>query len=78
LIVSFFAEGGLQAPEVKGNRYFAFDSHPRGTVEISWEQYLAVLENGQRLTFVIAGLFLIGSAVAMLTVGELRRTDAHA
>lgn len=75
LSVSFSAEGGMQAPEARGGTYFAFASHPRGTVEVSRDQYLAVLESGQRLTFACAGLLLLVAAVAVLIVGELRRAD---
>ncbi|MFC5671816.1 hypothetical protein [Streptomyces incanus] len=73
-------EGNLQAAEVKGGRYFAFDTTPyaRGTVELSYEQYQVVLEADRRVWITVSGALFVGAAYAVLVAGELRRADRGA
>jgi hypothetical protein len=73
-------EGHLQSAEMKGNRYFAFDTTPyaRGTVEISRDQYFAVLEGDQRSMLAIPGLLFVGAAYFVLAAGQLHRVDRDA
>ncbi|WP_328725248.1 hypothetical protein [Streptomyces sp. NBC_00259] len=70
-------EGNLQAPEMKGDRYFAFDTAPyaRGAIEVSRSQYVAVLESDQRSMLAIPGTLFAGAAYVVLAAGELRRAD---
>ncbi|MFV0137932.1 hypothetical protein ACLGIH_32925 [Streptomyces sp. HMX87] len=77
MVFSTAAQGNLQSAEVKGGRYYAFDTtpHARGTVEVSRSRYQAVLESDQRSMFAIPGLLLVGAAYAVLAAGELRRLD---
>lgn len=83
VVMTFFGkgeEGNLQAAEVKGGRYSAFDTTPyaRGTVELSREQYQVVLEADRRVWTTVSGVLLVGAACAVLVAGELRRADRGA
>ncbi|MFF7205491.1 hypothetical protein [Streptomyces sp. NPDC008141] len=77
MVVSEAGQNNLQAAEMKGDRYFAFDTTPyaRGTVEVAQPQYQAVLERDQRMIFAIPGLLFAGAAICILAAGELRRAD---
>ncbi|WP_306454811.1 hypothetical protein [Streptomyces sp. WZ.A104] len=65
----------LQAPEARDGRYYAYDTSPRGTVEIPESEYRALQESGLRMMLAIPGLLLVTAAGTVLAAGELRRAD---
>ncbi|MFJ2561215.1 MULTISPECIES: hypothetical protein [unclassified Streptomyces] len=78
MLFSTAGTGNLQAPEVKDDQYFVFDTtpHARGTIEVSHSQYVAILESDQRSMLAIPGLLFAGAAYVVFAAGELRRADA--
>ncbi|MFB7556470.1 hypothetical protein [Streptomyces brevispora] len=79
LFFSTAGSGNRQAPEVKDGRYFVFEVTPeaRGTIEVSYSQYEAVLENEQRFMLAIPSALFAGAAYVVFAAGELRRADVR-
>ncbi|WP_330297632.1 hypothetical protein [Streptomyces sp. NBC_00503] len=77
IIISLAVERNLQSAEVKDGRYFAFDTTPyaRGPVEVTQDQYEAVLESDQRSMFAIPGVLFVVAATFVMASGEIRRSD---
>ncbi|MFH9292825.1 hypothetical protein [Streptomyces sp. NPDC017520] len=68
----------LQDAEVREGRYVAYDTSVTTdrAVELTRDEYLALLPSSRRWVFAIAGLMAAGAAAGVLTVGELRRADS--
>lgn len=68
----------LQDAEAREGRYVAYDtSVPTDrAVELTRDEYLALLPSSRRMMFVLPGLLSATAAALVLAAGELRRADA--
>jgi hypothetical protein len=74
VLVTMLQSDGRQSPKAEDGRYHAFETAPRGWVEIlSRDEYETLVEREQRLFHGLAGLLLGGASAAFLSMGELRR-----
>lgn len=81
LVFSLTGQERLQDAEVRDGRYVAYDATARPgarMVELSRDEYLALLPSSRRTMFALPGLMSVGAAAAVLVGGELRRADAAA
>lgn len=76
-VLGMGSAGSLQSPEIRDGRYYVLDTTPyaRGEIEVSYSQYIAVVESDQRMMYVIPGLLFAAAALLAFTAGELRRAD---
>ncbi|MFI0932046.1 hypothetical protein ACH4RG_09915 [Streptomyces sp. NPDC021019] len=80
IAMEFVAAGDqrLQDAEARQGRYVAYDtSVPTDrAVELTRDEYLALLPSSRRMMYVIPGLLSATAAALVLAAGELRRADA--
>lgn len=80
IVLGFVAVGDqrLQDAEAREGRYVAYDtSVPTDrAVELTRDEYLALLPSSRRMMFVVPGLLSATAAALVLAAGELRRADA--
>ncbi|APS18978.1 hypothetical protein TK78_08455 [Streptomyces sp. Tue 6075] len=67
----------LQDAEVREGRYVAYDTSVTTdrAVELTQDEYLALLPSSRRMMFAVPGLLGAAAAAIVLAAGELRRAD---